>query len=65
MTVYHYYARSPEVSHKHPYLVFDGQEELHVPLTVFAKDAHTRLEPSSVKKYLTGILPFFTWVDTC
>jgi hypothetical protein len=35
-----------------------------VPLTVFAKDAHTRLAPSSVKKYLTGILPFFTWIDT-
>jgi integrase len=64
MAGYHSCPRPPEVSHGHPYLVFDGQEQLHLPLTVFAKDAHTRLAPSSVKKYLTGILPFFTWIDT-
>lgn len=64
MTAYHCCARPAEVSHGHPYLVFDCQGDLHLPLTVFAKEAHTRLAPSSVKKYLTGILPFFTWVDT-
>src|SRR5258708_5239149 len=64
LTAYHFCARPAEVAHQHPYLVFDCQEELHLPLTVFAKDAHTRLASSSVKKYLAGILPFFTWLDT-
>lgn len=63
MTAYHCCARPLDVSHGHPYLIFDCQGELHVLLTVFAKDAHTRLAPSSVKKYLTGVLPFFTWID--
>lgn len=64
MTAYHFCARPAEVAHQHPYLVFDCQGELHLPLTVFAKDAHTRLASSSAKKYLAGVLPFFTWLDT-
>ncbi len=54
----------PDASHGHPYLVFDCQGELHLPLIVFAKEALTRLAPSSVQKYLTNILPWFTWLDT-
>src|SRR6266566_5276170 len=54
----------PDASHGYPYLVFDGQGELHLPLIVFAKEAQTRLAPSSVQKYLTNILPFFSWLDT-
>jgi integrase len=54
----------PNASHGHPYLVFDCQGELHLPLVVFAKEAQTRLASSSVKKYLTNILPFFSWLDT-
>src|SRR6266516_6111698 len=54
----------PDASHGHPYLVFDCQGELHLPLIVFAKEAQIRLAPSSVQKYLTGILPFFSWLDT-
>ena len=54
----------PDASHGHPYLVFDCQGELHLPLIVFAKDALTRLAPSSLQKYLTNILPWFTWLDT-
>lgn len=60
-----YFCRArPDATHNHPYLVFDCQGELHLPLIVFAKEAHARLEASSVKKYLTGILPWFTWLDT-
>ena len=44
--------------------MFDCQKKLHLPLIVFAKDALTRLVPSSVQKYLTGILPWFTWLET-
>src|SRR5258708_21676614 len=54
----------PGAAHRHPCLVFDCQGELHLPLIVFAKDALARLEPSSVKKYLTGILPWFTGLET-
>jgi hypothetical protein len=63
MSAYSLYAR-PNASHGHPYLVFNGQGELHLPLIVFAKEALTRLAPSSVQKYLTNILPFFSWLDT-
>jgi hypothetical protein len=44
--------------------VFDCQGELHLPLTVFAKEAQGRLAPSSIKKYLTAMLAFFSWLDT-
>jgi integrase len=54
----------PHASHGHPFLVFDCQGHLHLPLTVFAKEAQTRLAPSSVKKYLTQILAFFSWLET-
>jgi integrase len=54
----------PDASHGHPYLVFDCQRELHLPLIVFAKDALASLASSSVRKYLTGILPWFTWLET-
>ena len=63
MSVYHYCVR-PNAAHGHPYLVFDCHEGLHLPLTVFAKDAHVRLAPSSVQKYLVGVLPWFSWLDT-
>jgi integrase len=63
MPSYSVYAR-PDALHGHPYLVFDCQDELHLPLIVFAKEALTRLAPSSVQKYLTNILPWFTWLDT-
>jgi hypothetical protein len=58
------YCARPNATHGHPYLVFDCQGELHLPLTVFAKDATSRLAPTSVKKYLSGVLPWFSWVET-
>src|SRR6266702_3490103 len=64
MASYHCCIRPADVAHGHPYLVFDCQGELHLPLIVFAKEAHSRLAPSSVKKYLTGILPWFSWLET-
>lgn len=64
MASYHCCSRPADVAHGHPYLVFDCQGELHLPLIVFAKEAHSRLAPSSVKKYLTGILPWFSWLET-
>jgi hypothetical protein len=42
----------PDAAHGHPYLVFDSQGKLHLPLIVFAKDATSRLAPTSLKKYL-------------
>lgn len=64
MSAYHFCARPAEVSHGHPFLVFNCQQELHLPLTVFAKEAQARLAASSARKYLAGILPFFSWLDT-
>ena len=36
---FHFSTRSPDVRHAHPILVFDTCDHLHVPLTVFAKEA--------------------------
>src|SRR5260370_18450194 len=63
MSAYHYCAR-PNATHGHPYLVFDCQDELYLPLTVFAKEAYVCLASSSVKKYRSGILMWFSWLDT-
>lgn len=63
MPSYSYCAR-PGASHGYPYLVFDCQKKLHLPLITFAKDAQVRLASSSLQKYLTGILPWFTWLET-
>lgn len=54
----------PHATHGYPFLVFDCQRHLHLPLTVFTKEAQTRLAPSSVKKYLAQILAFFSWLET-
>jgi hypothetical protein len=56
--------RPKEVEHHHPFLVFDGNDRLHLPLTIFAHDASRRLSPKTVQTYLHAMLPFFTWLDT-
>ena len=54
----------PHATHGYPFLVFDCQGHLHLPLTVFTKEAQGRLASSSLKKYLTQILAFFSWLET-
>lgn len=60
---YWYAPRPNGVSHQHPFLVFDRQDCLHVPLTVYAKDAASSLSRTSAQTYLHAILPFFTYLD--
>jgi hypothetical protein len=43
-------------------LVFDGAGRLHLPLTIFAKEARKRLSPNSVTVYLYAMLPFFSFL---
>lgn len=57
-------ARPKTVEHKHPFLVFDCQDRLHLPLTIFSKEAYVRLDAKTVQTYLYSILPYFTWLDT-
>lgn len=61
--VYWFTARPEGVEHRHPFLVFDRQDRLHLPLTIFGKVATQHLDVSSVKSYLYGILPFFTFLE--
>jgi integrase len=61
---YRAYPRPADTAHGYPYLVVDGRGALHLPLTAFAKEACGRLAPASVGKYLAGILPWFTWLET-
>ncbi len=63
--VQYWYARRPQtVEHRHPFLVFDCQDRLHLPLTTFAKEACSRLGPKTPQTYLYAVLPYFTWLDT-
>jgi integrase len=64
MTSYWFAARPKTVEHQYPFLVFDAQDRLHLPLTLFAKDGHARLSPKTVPIYLYSLCPYFTWLDT-
>jgi integrase len=64
MTDYWFTPRPKNVKHQHPYLVFDGENHLHLPLTIFGKEASYRLSPKSVQTYLYALMPFFSWLDT-
>jgi integrase len=60
---YWFAARPAGVVHRHPFLVFDRQDHLHVPLTVFGKEAGSRVAAKTVQTYLHAILPFFTFLE--
>lgn len=55
--------RPQGVEHRHPFLVFDCQERLHLPLTVFGKAATERLDVKTVQTYLYAVWPFFTFLE--
>ena len=50
-------------SHQYPVLVFDLQNRLHVPLTIFAEEAIKRSSLSTVRTYLNAAAPFFGWLE--
>ena len=61
---YWFVAHPKNVEHQHPYLVFDSQDRLHLPLTRFAKEVRSRLDPKTIPAYLYALCPYFTWLDT-
>jgi hypothetical protein len=64
MGSYWFTSRPDGLEHGHPFLVFDCQDRLHLPLTVFGKEANARLSPKTTQTYLHSILPWFTWLET-
>src|SRR6266550_9232349 len=65
MTSSYWFAPRPKNSeHQHPFLVFDCSDRLHVPLTLFGKEASVRVSQKTVQIYLYAILPFFTYLET-
>lgn len=60
---YRFAVRPPDVSHNHPFLVFDRQDRLHLPLTIFAKEAVTQVADATARTYLHAILPFFAYLE--
>ncbi|MBI4544731.1 MAG: integrase [Gemmatimonadetes bacterium] len=60
---YRFALRPAAVDHGHPVLVFDGGHRLHLPLTVFVKDARFHVSLSTSLSYLHALLPFFAFVD--
>jgi integrase len=64
MNSYWFAPRPKTVEHQHPFLVFDCQNHLHLPLTIFGKEASARVSPKTVQTYLYSITPFFTYLET-
>lgn len=64
MSSYWFAPRPKTVEHQHPFLVFDGHDHLHLPLTTFTKEACARVSPKTVQTYLYSLQPFFSWLDT-
>src|SRR6266851_473501 len=60
---YRFVSRPAAAPHRHPVLIFDSEDRLHLPLTTFAREATRRLSASSVRVYLYAALPFFTFLD--
>ena len=60
----YWFATRPSVEHGHPFLVFDCQNRLHLPLTLFGKEASARVSPKTVQTYLYTLTSFFTYLDT-
>jgi integrase len=61
---FHCSTRPKDVRHGHPLLVFDTCDHLHVPLTVFAKEAFRCTSASIGRNYVRAILPYFTFLET-
>ncbi len=64
MTSYWFTPRPKSAEHRHPYLVFDTQDRLHFPLTIFGKEISQRLAPKTVQTYLYAILPWFSYLES-
>lgn len=60
---YRFVVRPADVAHRHPVLVFDRADRLHLPLTIFAKVARAHVSPSTTFTYLHALLPFFAFLD--
>lgn len=49
--------------HQHPFLVFDGRDRLHQPLTLFAKESAKHVSEKTTRVYLRAVLAFFSFLD--
>ncbi|MBM7109650.1 tyrosine-type recombinase/integrase [Brevibacillus laterosporus] len=61
--VYQAFVRPANTLHQHPVIVLDREGRLHLPLTVFVKEAMTAISNKSVRTYLSALLPFMTWLE--
>lgn len=59
-----YRARPPTPLHIFPFLVFDHQDKLHLPLTTLGQYLLRRLVEPTVRGYVRALLPFFTALAT-
>ena len=61
---FRYVSRPKDVEHRHPVLVFDREERLHLPLTVYARKVLSAGSAGTGRAYLNAVLPFFTYLET-
>jgi integrase len=59
---YWFALRPPDAGHGFPLLVFDAEDRLHLPLTVFAREAGRRKAQGTARTYLYAVLPFFSYL---
>ena len=57
-----YYVRPAGTEHRHPFLVFDTQGTLHLPLCGAAKAIAETTSAATMQAYLGALLPFFTFL---
>lgn len=51
-------------AHQHHVLVFDRENRLHVPLTIFAGEAVKRSSLGTARTYFNAAAPFFGWLES-
>ena len=62
---YWFAPRPPDVSHRHPFLVFDCQDQLHFELTVLEKRRQHVLKRKPLRGIFVRCCPFLlTWRQT-
>ncbi|ENU93552.1 hypothetical protein F971_00810 [Acinetobacter vivianii] len=57
----YFYRKNPRKDSKIPYLVFDFEANLHLPLTHFSAYLSERYAPNTLKTYTYELISFFSW----
>ncbi|WP_202743815.1 site-specific integrase [Acinetobacter calcoaceticus] len=57
----YFYKKNPKQGSRFPYLIFDFEANLHLPLTSFSKYLKMSYAPNTIRCYLHEVILFFSW----